>query len=117
MQTEFSIYIPRIHNNFTSYDICKELSVYGYTNYINIIKCKKYPEYNSAFVKFIFVWPSELLSSRNLVEDVIYRESNGLNGLTHLTSSNERWVILRNKSAKTVNNDSMIVDNIYGYGL
>ena len=116
MQTTFSIYIPRIHNNFTSYDICKELSVYGYINFIDIVKCK-YPEYNSVFVHFTFVWPSELLSGRNLMEDIIYKESNGLNPLKHQISYNERWVILRNKSANTVNNDSMIVDNVYGYGL
>jgi hypothetical protein len=118
---KFSIYIPRVNKVYNSHHITEELSLYGYINSIDIMKSKYSDNFNSVFVHFVSLNPIKHLNGRNLKEDTIYRESNGLKPLKHKNSLWEKWTILRNKSnaatANAIDDDYIVVDNIYGYGL
>ena len=121
--TDFSVYIPRIHNYFTINDIIKELSCYGKIKDIYKLPKKNYDDYcNPVIVNYIFTLPIDNLDGRTLKEDIIYREANRLQPFIHWGKFGG-WGLVRNledlslNNSPSVNDDSIIYDGIYAAGL
>lgn len=121
--TEFSVYIPRIHNYFTINDIIKELSCYGKIKDVYKLPKKNYDDYcNPVIVNYTFTVPIDGLNGRTLKEDIIYRESNRLQPFIHWGKFGG-WGLVRNLEELplnrliSINNDSIIYDDIYAAGL
>ncbi len=121
--TEFSVYIPRIHNYFTINDIISELSCYGKIKDIYKLPKKNYDDYfNPVIVNYTFTIPINERDGRTLKEDIIYRESNRLQPFIHWGKFGG-WGLVRNleelplNTLISVNNDSIIYDDIYAAGL
>ncbi len=121
--TDFSVYIPRIHNYFTISDIISELSCYGKIKDIYKLPKKNYDDYcNPVIVNYTFTLPIDGLNGRTLKEDIIYRESNRLQPFIHWGKFGG-WGLVRNledlplNNFQYVNNDSIIYDGIYAAGL
>ncbi len=121
--TEFSVYIPRIHNYFTINDIIKELSCYGKIKDVYKLPKKNYDDYcNPVIVNYTFTVPIDDLNGRTLKEDIIYRESNILQPFIHWGKFGG-WGLVRNledlplNKSQYINYDSIIYDDIYAAGL
>lgn len=121
--TDFSVYIPRIHNYFTINDIIKELSCYGKIKDVYKLPKKNYDDYcNPVIVNYTFTVPIDDLNGRTLKEDIIYRESNRLQPFIHWGKFGG-WGLVRNLEELplnrliSINNDSIIYDDIYAAGL